>query len=84
MSLNVSINPKTKKELFDEVIAKFPDLEKKIINDFRTYKETGVVPDYFGRDVCYTQPQLALDVGLMHIHIAIPPAKCSADVPNLS
>ncbi len=34
MHLEVSINPETRAEFFDEVFLKFPELESSIIDDF--------------------------------------------------
>lgn len=51
MHVEVSINPETRAEFFDEVFLKFPELESSIIDDFKRYKATGELPHYFGRDV---------------------------------
>ncbi|WP_317987433.1 type II toxin-antitoxin system YafO family toxin [Photorhabdus antumapuensis] len=44
-----------------------------MLRDFKHYKETGEVPDYFGRDVAYTQPEAAYKSCMMHIHLCFPP-----------
>ncbi|EQC00044.1 MULTISPECIES: type II toxin-antitoxin system YafO family toxin [Photorhabdus] len=71
--VDVSINEYTRKDFFDDVFLKHPDLEQAILQDFKHYKETGEVPDYFGRDVAYTQPEAAYKSCMMHIHLCFPP-----------
>lgn len=73
MPLNVSINPATRDAFFSDFFVRFPTLEQSIIDDFARYEETGELPDYFGRDVAYTQPHSAYRAGLMHIHLCLPP-----------
>ncbi|HHJ4352028.1 TPA: type II toxin-antitoxin system YafO family toxin [Citrobacter freundii] len=82
MHLEASINPATKAEFFDEVFLKFPELEASIIDDFLRYKATGDLPQYFGRDVAYTQPYGAFRAGLMHIHLCLPPNKFPENRPQ--
>lgn len=44
-----------------------------LTNDFRKYKESGLCPDYFGRDVAYDHPHtpsLILQEDVRHIHLA--------------
>ncbi|TPD93606.1 hypothetical protein FJP68_14555 [Pantoea vagans] len=71
--IEVSINPNTKENFFSEVFLRFPELETSILQDFQRYKATGELPNYFGRDVAYTQPHSAFRSGLMHIHLCLPP-----------
>lgn len=44
-----------------------------LINDFRKYKESGLCPDYFGRDVAYDHPHtpsLILQEDVRHVHLS--------------
>jgi mRNA interferase YafO len=73
-----------------------PELQKffsDVAEDFKDYKEKDETPEYFGRDTVYLQPPLAEQIGLMHIHLAVPPFKfdqnrtaydrvCPRDNPN--
>lgn len=40
-----------------------------IVSAFREYKETGNLPDIFGRDLQYIWPQSIRDANLRHIHM---------------
>ncbi|WP_145517806.1 type II toxin-antitoxin system YafO family toxin [Yersinia mollaretii] len=80
--IEVSINPQTKKEYFDDVFGKRPGLESALLRDFVIYKTTSKVPEYFGRDVAYTQPHGAYKAGLMHIHLCLPPKKFPSNKPQ--
>lgn len=81
MPVDVSINPVAKDE-FGDFFVRFPTLEQAIIDDFSRYKDTGAVPNYFGRDVAYTQPHAALKAGLMHIHLRLPPGTFPDRLPQ--
>ncbi|WP_246030584.1 type II toxin-antitoxin system YafO family toxin [Kluyvera ascorbata] len=50
---------------------KFPTLEAALLEDFKFYKETGKLPDYFGRDTAYERPDDIQDSGLWHIHLSL-------------
>lgn len=82
MEIEISINDTTRKEYFESVFLKHPELEDSIIADFRRYKETGELPSYFGTDVAYTQPHAAINAGLMHIHLKFPPDKFNKNIPQ--
>lgn len=82
MAIFVSINEKTKAEYFDAIFQKFPGLEKSIIDDFIRYKSSDELPEYFGCDVAYTQPEGARKSGMMHIHLKLPPAKFPKNKPQ--
>ncbi|MFS7253450.1 type II toxin-antitoxin system YafO family toxin [Rahnella rivi] len=82
MAIEVSINQHTKADFFDNTFAKFPDLEKSILDDFIRYKSKDELPSYFGCDVAYTQPEGARKSGMMHIHLKLPPAKFPENKPQ--
>ncbi|MFZ4835889.1 type II toxin-antitoxin system YafO family toxin [Rouxiella sp. Mn2063] len=82
MAIEVSINEHTKADYFDATFAKFPDLEKSILDDFIRYKSTDELPSYFGCDVAYTQPEGARKSGMMHIHLKLPPAEFPKNKPQ--
>lgn len=71
--IEVYINEYTRKDFFDEIFLKYPELEIQLINDFKRYKSTGELPIYFGRDAPYIRPYSAEKACLMHIHLKIPP-----------
>lgn len=43
--------------------------QKILVQEFKKYKKTGVVPQIFGREAPYDRPSSALFAELMHIHI---------------
>lgn len=74
----------------EPIFLKFPELEKTLLEDFRTYKSTGMLPDYFGRDTVYERPSDIQDAGLWHIHLEIdgnkfkaPPASADLQDPKV-
>lgn len=76
MPVEVSFHPETFEEFFLPVDAKHPGLSEVLKSEFLRYIESRrqLIPSIFGRDVPYTQPPLAFQACLMHIHICIPPA----------
>lgn len=40
-----------------------------LVVKFRTYKETGIVPELFGRDVPYHRPNAVAQADMHHIHM---------------
>lgn len=80
--VDASINPSTRDDFFADAFLRFPELEASIILDFKRYKATGELPNYFGRDVAYTQPYGAFKSGLMHIHLCLPPNTFSDKKPQ--
>ncbi|BAV74168.1 mRNA interferase YafO [Pseudomonas chlororaphis subsp. aurantiaca] len=75
MSVVVEFNPETYETLFRDVLADYPGLLNALIGDFTRYISSNrlCIPQYFGREAAYVKPEAAIDAGLMHIHIAIPP-----------
>lgn len=75
MTVEVSFHPGTYGEFFAPVDEKHSGLSATLSSEFRRYVESNrqVIPSIFGRDVPYTQPPLALQACMMHIHIRIPP-----------
>lgn len=73
----VELNSETFEDLFQPILASYPDLLNSLLVDFATYIDSDrlVLPEYFGCDVAYTQPEEAYRAGLMHIHLAIPPVR---------
>lgn len=69
MKAVVCIHPETFKTMFADAGKDFPGLLNNLVMDFRRYKESGDLPDYFGRDVPYVEPQAAYNARLMHIHL---------------
>lgn len=51
----------------------FGSIAEALIEDFRQYKRTGRLPDYFGCDQPYLNPPVCLSAKLQHIHLAVPP-----------
>lgn len=43
--------------------------EKILIQEFKKYKTTGILPKIFGREAPYDRPSAALFAELMHIHV---------------
>lgn len=82
MELEISINSTTRKDFFEDVFLRHPDLEAAIVDDFHRYKSTGELPSYFGTDVCYTQPPAAITSGIMHIHLKFPPGRFPDNKPQ--
>lgn len=75
MAVIVEFNPETYESLFCDVLVDYPGLLNGLISDFTKYIESDRLrlPPYFGREAAYIKPQSAINAGLMHIHIAIPP-----------
>lgn len=75
MTVNVEFNSETYDEFFKGILKEYPELLGNLEQDFADYIESDrlSVPDYFGRDAPYMRPESAVNTGLMHIHIAIPP-----------
>lgn len=78
----VRYHPATFSEFFAPLDEKFAGLSSKLAEDFKLYMDSqrGIVPDYFGRDAPYLQPQEADQAKLSHIHIKLPPGRFSAGV----
>ncbi|WP_445939170.1 type II toxin-antitoxin system YafO family toxin [Pseudomonas sp.] len=75
MAVIVEYNQETYESLFRDVLVDYPGLLDGLISDFTRYIESDrlMLPSYFGREAAYVRPQAAINAGLMHIHIAIPP-----------
>lgn len=75
MPVEVSFHDETFEKFFKPVDQSYPGLSDDLRRDFIRYIESDreSIPDYFGRDVPYLQPELAAQVHLMHIHILIKP-----------
>ena len=71
MHVSVEINPKSYNYYFGPVFLQFDSLQQSLVDDFKIYKATGKLPDYFGRDTEYVRPDEIQGSGLMHIHLAI-------------
>lgn len=84
MPVQVDFHPQAFVEFFAPVDAKFPGLSETLKAEFVRYIESDRIelPSIFGRDAPYTQPSLALQVGLMHIHLRIPPATFPSNLPQ--
>ncbi|MFJ4066351.1 type II toxin-antitoxin system YafO family toxin [Pseudomonas sp. NPDC089996] len=84
MSIEVAFHPGTYEAFFAPLDAKYPDLSGRLKSEFERYieSERHSIPSIFGRDVPYTQPPLALQACMMHIHIRIPPAVFPKNVPQ--
>lgn len=84
MPVEVDFHPQAFAEFFAPVDLQFPGLSAVLRAEFLRYMVSARLdlPSIFGRDAPYTQPALALQVGLMHIHIKIPPAKFPSHVPQ--
>ncbi|WP_110631481.1 type II toxin-antitoxin system YafO family toxin [Pseudomonas sp. CC120222-01a] len=84
MSIEVAFHPETFEAFFAPIDAKHPGLSGRLKSEFQRYIESGrqSIPSVFGRDVPYTQPPLALQACMMHIHIRIPPAVFPRNVPQ--
>lgn len=80
--VTAEFHPATYAEFFTEPLAKFPSLAADLLQDFVRYKSTGELPSYFGCDVPYTQPQLAFNAQLMHIHLCLPPDFFPPNLPQ--
>lgn len=76
MPVVVEFNSETYDVLFKDVLKNYPTLLNRLLEDFERYVSSDRLwlPGYFGRDVPYVSPHDAYNAGLMHIHIAIPPA----------
>lgn len=72
----------TYEEFFAKPLEQFPTLAQDLLSDFLRYKAEGKLPSYFGRDVAYTHPQLALNAHLMHIHLCLPPDFFPPNLPQ--
>ncbi|OMQ26916.1 type II toxin-antitoxin system YafO family toxin [Serratia oryzae] len=90
MYVTVECNPKSYEYYLSPVFATFPTLQESLERDFKAYKETGLLPDYFGRDTAYDKPDDIQDSGLWHIHLAIgedkfskPPVSADLEDPRV-
>ncbi|MCK0552588.1 type II toxin-antitoxin system YafO family toxin [Pantoea ananatis] len=71
MSVTVTYNQKSYDFFFRPIFLEHPHLEQSLLDDFKRYKETNVLPDYFGRDTNYLRPDDIKNKKLMHIHLAL-------------
>ncbi|WP_312452691.1 type II toxin-antitoxin system YafO family toxin [Stutzerimonas nitrititolerans] len=81
-SVIAEFHPDSFEEFFTGPLVAHPSLAEDILKDFIRYKSEGVLPSYFGCDVPYTQPQLAFNVNLMHIHLCLPPDSFPDKLPQ--
>lgn len=89
MHVTVGYNSQSYDYYLSPVFVDFPSLKQSLLDDFRTYKATGQLPDYFGRDTAYDRPDDIQDSGLFHIHLSIngdgfsaPPASANLSDPK--
>ncbi|HEY0209503.1 type II toxin-antitoxin system YafO family toxin [Acerihabitans sp.] len=71
MHITVEYNVDSYEYYLSPVFLQFPGLDKTLLEDFRNYKATGKLPDYFGRDTAYDRPDDIQDSGLWHVHLSI-------------
>lgn len=71
MHITVDYNRDSYGYYLSPVFVQFPSLEKTLLEDFKLYKATGKLPDYFGRDTAYDRPDDIQDSGLWHIHLTL-------------
>ncbi|AYN25778.1 hypothetical protein D8682_01530 [Buttiauxella sp. 3AFRM03] len=71
MHITVDYNRDSYDYYLSPVFVQFPSLEKTLLEDFKLYKATGKLPDYFGRDTAYDRPDDIQDSGLWHIHLSL-------------
>ena len=71
MHITADYNPDSYGYYLSPVFVSFPDLAKTLLEDFKNYKATGKLPDYFGRDTAYDRPEDIQDSGLWHIHLEL-------------
>ena len=71
MHITADYNPDSYGYYISPVFASFPDLAQSLLDDFKNYKSTGKLPDYFGRDTAYDRPDDIQDSGLWHIHLEL-------------
>ena len=84
MTVIVEFNPDTYDELFADVLVDYPGLLENLRQDFLEYAESDGerLPNYFGKVSAYMQPYAAMQAGLMHIHIAMPPDTFPEKLPQ--
>lgn len=71
MTVSVEFHQDTYDYFFAVTFSSFPGLKESLVADFQKYKNTGMLPHYFGRDTCYSRPPEIIDSGLMHIHLEL-------------
>ncbi|MCW0344983.1 hypothetical protein NB703_003076 [Pantoea ananatis] len=71
MHVTATYNQNSYDFFFKPIFLQFPDLEQSLLDDFKIYKATKKLPNYFGRDTNYERPDDIKDKGLMHIHLAL-------------
>lgn len=71
MSVSAEYNPNSREYYVDPVFDTYPRLEASLLEDFIIYKSTGKLPDYFGRDTLYDDPEDIQDAELRHIHLQL-------------
>lgn len=71
MNVTATYNKESYNLYLRSVFTKYPHLEQQLLDDFITYKSTGNLPDYFGRDTVYDEPEDIRDVSLRHIHFEL-------------
>lgn len=62
MTIRVFVHERLKRVCPDQMLSK-------LIDDFKSYKATGKLPDLFGRDVPYNFPFSVREAELQHIHV---------------
>jgi len=71
LHITATYNAHTYDRYFAPVFARFPTLEQSLLEDFITYKATGKLPHYFGRDTLYDRPDEIKAVQLRHMHFEL-------------
>jgi mRNA interferase YafO len=82
-TVSAEFHPFTYKELFVDVLADFPGLDKDIRAAFVDYKSTGIAGGRIGRDAPYVWPEAAFKSRLMHIHLKLPPGNFPENLPQI-
>ncbi|MWP63093.1 type II toxin-antitoxin system YafO family toxin [Gilliamella sp. Pas-s25] len=70
--------------LFADTFIEFPNFENQLISVFKEYIESNrtKVPDIFGRDVPYRQPNRLYELNVQHIHLKLPPNRFPKNQPQ--
>lgn len=84
MAVIVEFNAETYDEFFKDILEQYPELLDNLKQDFADYisSDRHKLPHYFGKDSPYIDPPAKAEVGLMHIHIAIPPGTFPKNRPQ--
>jgi len=70
VAINASWNPDTYDYYLKRIFQLKPEYETTLLNDFITYKSGLAVPNIFGRDELYVDPDSITNIRMAHIHLA--------------